>query len=48
MFDFIMFDDDTQLYSTFDPLNSTEAVVNLEKCIAEISKWMHSYFFKLN
>ena len=43
-----LYADDTQLYTSFDPNNSTEAMNQMEACIAEINSWMAINFLKLN
>jgi hypothetical protein len=43
-----LYADDTQLYIPFDPSKSSEAISQLESCIAEIREWMGSNFLKLN
>ena len=40
--------DDKQIYITFDPPDGAEAAARLEKCIADVSAWMHKNFLKLN
>ena len=43
-----LYADDTQLYTSFDPHNSAEAMNRMEACIAEIKSWMATNFLKLN
>ena len=43
-----MYADDTQLYTTFKPEESEEAMDRLEQCIEDIRKWMASHYLKLN
>jgi len=43
-----LYADDTQIYVAFDPPDAPEAVVALEKCIADVSAWMQKNFLKLN
>ena len=43
-----LYADDTQLYTTFKPNNSTEAMTRMEACIAEVKLWMANNFLKLN
>ena len=43
-----LYADDTQLYTSFDPENSAEAMERLEECIDEIRTWMNENFLKLN
>ncbi len=40
--------DDTQLYLTFPPLSSAQAVSDLEKCIAEVRSWLSDNLLRLN
>ena len=43
-----LYADDTQLYTTFDPNNSAEAMKRMEACITEIKAWMANNLLKLN
>ena len=43
-----LYADDTQLYTTFKPEESEEAMDRLEQCIEDIRKWMASHYLKLN
>ena len=43
-----LYADDTQLYTSFNPNNSTDAIKRMEACIAEIKLWMAENFLKLN
>ena len=43
-----LYADDTQLYTTFDPNNSADAMKRMEACIAEIKAWMANNLLKLN
>ena len=43
-----LYADDTQLYTSFDPHNSAEAMDRLEACLEEIRVWMAQNFLKLN
>lgn len=43
-----LYADDTQLYTSFDPNHSTEAMQRMEACIMEIKLWMANNFLKLN
>ena len=43
-----LYADDTQLYTSFDPDNSLDAMNRMEACIAEIKSWMATNFLKLN
>jgi hypothetical protein len=43
-----LYADDTQLYTSFDPEKSAEAMERLEACIEEIRTWMNDNFLKLN
>ena len=43
-----LYADDTQLYTSFDPQNSEDAMNRLEACIEEIRVWMTQNFLKLN
>lgn len=43
-----MYADDTQLYITCDPKDFDAAVLQLEKTISEVKKWMTSNHLKLN
>ena len=42
-----LYADDTQLYTTFKPEESEEAMDRLEQCIEDIRKWMASHYLKL-
>jgi hypothetical protein len=44
----ILYADDTQLYCTFDPNESEEAMSRMEACIEEIRSWMKDNYLKLN
>lgn len=46
--DYHMYADDTQLYVSFRPSESTPALQQLESCIEEIELWMTSNRLKLN
>lgn len=43
-----MYADDTQLYITLDPGDTSESLQKLEKCIEEIKIWMQQNYLKLN
>ena len=43
-----LYADDTQVYIEFDPPEGTDAVNRLERCISDVSEWMHTNFLKLN
>lgn len=43
-----LYADDTQLYCSFDPDDSVDAMNRMEECIAEIKSWMEKNFLKLN
>ena len=43
-----LYADDTQLYTSFDPINSAEAKQRMEACVVEIKLWMANNFLKLN
>ena len=43
-----LYADDTQLYTSFDPNDSAEAMQRMEACIMEIKLWMANNFLKLN
>lgn len=43
-----LYADDTQLYVSCDPKQSTEALDRLEACIEDIKDWMGKNFLKLN
>ena len=43
-----LYADDTQLYISFPPHRSEEALERLEMCIKAISSWMKSHYLKLN
>ena len=43
-----LYADDTQLYTSFDPNHSEEAMNRLESCIEDIRNWMSKNFLKLN
>ena len=43
-----LYADDTQLYTTFKPEESEEAMDRLEQCIEDIRKWIASHYLKLN
>ena len=43
-----LYADDTQLYTTFEPEESEEAMDRLEQCIEDIRKGMASHYLKLN
>ena len=40
--------DDTQLFVSFHPSNSEQAVNILHSCVEDIRKWMASHHLKLN
>ena len=44
----ILYADDTQLYTSFNPTESTEAIKRMEACIMEVKDWMACNFLKLN
>ena len=43
-----LYADDTQLYVSFPPHDSAQAMTQLERCIEEIRQWMISHNLKLN
>lgn len=43
-----LYADDTQLYTSFNPEDSEQAMERLELCIEEIRIWMESNYLKLN
>ena len=43
-----LYADDTQLYTTFNPNSSLNAIERMEACIAEVRLWMAKHFLKLN
>ena len=43
-----LYADDTQLYISFDPNNSKDAIGRMEACITEIRSWMANNLLKLN
>ena len=43
-----LYADDTQLYTSFKPKDSAEALDKIEACIEEIRQWMEQNFLKLN
>ena len=43
-----LYADDTQLYTSFDPNNSKDAIRRMEACIMEIRSWMTNNLLKLN
>ena len=46
--DIHLYADDTQLYTSFNPNDSAQAMTRMEACIAEIRSWMAKNFLKLN
>lgn len=46
--DIHLYADDTQLYTSFKPEESEEALSRLESCIEEIRQWMEQHYLKLN
>ena len=46
--DIHLYADDTQLYTSFNPNDSAQAMTRMEACIAEIRSWMAKSFLKLN
>ena len=43
-----LYADDTQLYISFPPHMSEQAMERLERCIEEIRQWMRGHYLKLN
>ena len=43
-----LYADDTQLYTSFHPDESAQAMSRMEACIAEIRSWMARNFLRLN
>ena len=43
-----LYADDTQLYTSFDPENSSQAIKRIEDCIVDIRLWMAQNCLKLN
>lgn len=40
--------DDTQLYASFSSSNSSDVIVKMEECVAEIRSWMATHCLQLN
>ena len=43
-----LYADDTQLYTSFNPKDSEQALERLEACVEDIRRWMSDNFLKLN